>query len=101
MRILYIYRTATFRLLFWILLVLLLVAANYALSIRNHSLMLLVGLTGALISAVCIGIERLLFKAGEIAEPAYTTRVIRQVALLAISLGFSALALMLVTGIID
>jgi hypothetical protein len=50
---------------------------------------------------VSIYVERINFNRGESFEPAYTTRVIRSVALLAVSLGLAALSIILMLGIYD
>lgn len=95
------YRTAAFRYLFWGLMVVLLVTANWALKGGHHLLLLVVAMVGVAVAATGIGIERANFRRGESLEPAYTSRVIRQVALLAISLGFVVMSLVLMTGILD
>lgn len=89
------YQTSTYRTAFWILLIVLLVTANWAL--RNNCHLLLLGLAsiGVVLGAVSIYVERINFRRGSSAEPAYTTRVIRPVALLAVSLGLVALAVIL------
>ena len=95
------YRTEAFRFLFWVILVVLLILANWALMTDSALLLLIVSLVGIVFSAVSIYVERLNFKNGESAEPHYTTRVIRQIALLTVSLGLAALALILISGILN
>ena len=55
--------------------------------------------SGSLLGALSIYVERINFSRGESFEPAYTTRVIRSVALLAVSLGLTVLAIILMLGI--
>ncbi len=95
------YRTPAFRYTFWALLIILLILANWALMTQSDLLLFLVSAVGILFSAVGIYIERLNFKSGDTDEPTYTTRVIRQVALLAVSLGLAVLALVLVSGLLN
>lgn len=94
------YRTPAFRYTFWAFLIILLILANWALMTHSDFLLFLVSTVGILFSAVGITVERLNFKSGETDEPTYTTRVIRQVALLAVSLGLAALALVLMSGLL-
>jgi hypothetical protein len=56
---------------------------------------------GVVLGAGSIYVERINFNRGESFEPAYTTRVIRSVALLAVSLGLAALSIILMLGIYD
>jgi len=95
------YQTSAYRYVFWILLICLLILANW--SLRNGDYLLLLGVAsvGVAIGAVSIYVERINFSRGESFEPAYTTRVIRLVALLAVSLGLSVLAIILMLGIYD
>lgn len=96
-----IYRTDAFRYAFWIFLVILIILANWALMTGRDLLLLVVSAIGILFSSVSIYIERLNFKHGDYAEPVYTTSVLRQIALLAISLGLAVLALILMSGILN
>jgi hypothetical protein len=93
------YQTSAFRYVFWILLIFLLILANWALRNDNHLLLLGVALVGVVFGAVNIYVERINFSRGESLEPAYTTRVIRSVALLAVSLGLTVLSIILMLGI--
>lgn len=93
------YQTSAYRYVFWILLVFLLILANWTLRDGNHLLLLGVALVGVVFGAVSIYVERINFSRGESFEPAYTTRVIRSVALLAVSLGLTALSIILMLGI--
>jgi len=95
------YGTAVFRYAFWMILIVLLILANWALISDSALLLLLVSATGIVFSTVCIYIERLNFKHGDIVEPAYTTRVIKQIALLTVSLGLCVLAIILMSGILN
>jgi hypothetical protein len=95
------YRTDTFRFAFWMFLIVLLILANWALMTDSDLFLLLVSTVGIVVSALSIYIERLNLKHGDSAEPTYTNRVIRQIALLAVSLGFAALALILISGILN
>jgi hypothetical protein len=95
------YQTSAYRYIFWMVLIVVLILANWALRSGSHFLLLAVASVGVLIGAVSIYVERLNFKRGESFEPAYTTRVIRPLALLAVSLGLTVLALILILGIYD
>ena len=95
------YQTSAYRYVFWILLILLIILANWALRNGDHLLLLGVALVGVAFGAVSIYVERINFNRGESFEPAYTTRVIRLVALLAVSLGLTVLAMILILGIYD
>ena len=95
------YQTSAYRYVFWILLISLLILANWALRKGEHLLLLCVAAVGVALGAVSIYIERINFNRGESFEPAYTTRVIRLVALLAVSLGLTVLAIILMLGIHD
>ena len=93
--------TSAYRYVFWILLIFLLILANWALKNGNHLLLLGVASFGVVLGAVSIYIERINFSRGESFEPAYTTRAIRSVALLAVSLGLTVLSIILMLGIYD
>ena len=93
------YQTSAYRYVFWIILILLLILANWALRNGNHLLLLGVASVGVALGAVSIYVERINFSRGESLEPAYTTRVIRLVALLAVSLGLTVLSIVLMLGI--
>ncbi|MGB5616253.1 MAG: hypothetical protein WBM78_05395 [Desulfobacterales bacterium] len=95
------YQTSTYRYVFWILLVFLLILANWALRNGDHLLLLGVASVGVVLGAVSIYVERINFRRGESFEPTYTTRVIRSVALLAVSLGLTVLSIILMLGIYD
>ncbi|MEN8689261.1 MAG: hypothetical protein AB1Z18_11670 [Desulfobacterales bacterium] len=95
------YQTSAYRYVFWILLIFLLVLANWALRNGDHLLLLGVASVGVVLGAGSIYVERINFNRGESFEPAYTTRVIRSVALLAVSLGLAALSIILMLGIYD
>lgn len=92
------YQTSAYRYVSWILVIGLLILANWTLRNGDHLLLLGVASVGVVLGAVSIYIERINFRRGESIEPAYTTRVIRPVALLAVSLGLSALSLILMLG---
>jgi hypothetical protein len=74
------YQTSAYRYVFWILLIFLLVLANWALRNGDHLLLLGVASVGVVLGAGSIYVERINFNRGESFEPAYTTRVIRSVA---------------------
>ena len=93
------YQTSAYRYAFWILLVFLLILANWALRNGDHLLLLGVASVGVVLGAVSIYVERINFNRGESFEPTYTTRVIRSVALLAVSLGLTVLSIILMLGI--
>ena len=95
------YGTEVFRYAFWMVLIVLLILANWALMSGSALLLLVVSATGIVFSTISIYIERLNFKHGDIVEPAYTNRVIRQIALLTVSLGLCALAIILISGILN
>jgi hypothetical protein len=95
------YQTSAFRYVFWILLISLLILANWALRSGEHLLLLAVASVGVALGAVSIYVERINFNRGESFEPTYTTRVIRLVALLAVSLGLAVMAIILMLGIHD
>jgi hypothetical protein len=95
------YRTEAFLYAFWMVLIVLLILANWALMSDSPLLLLLVSAVGIVFSAISIYIERLNFKHGDIIEPAYTTRVIKQIALLTISLGLCVMAIILISGILN
>ncbi|MFZ0611879.1 MAG: hypothetical protein WAM73_06565 [Desulfobacterales bacterium] len=93
------YQTSAYRYIFWTMLIVLLILANWALRAGHHLLLLAVALIGIGLGAVSIYVERINFRRGESSEPAYTTRVIRPVALLAVSLGLAVLAIILMLGV--
>jgi hypothetical protein len=95
------YQTSAYRYVFWILLISLLILANWALRNGEHVLLLGVASVGVALGAVSIYVERINFNRGESFEPTYTTRVIRLVALLAVSLGLAVMAIILMLGIHD
>ena len=95
------YRTRVFRYAFWMFLIILLILANWALATGSDRLLLLVSVAGTVISTMSIYIERLNFKHGEFDEQQYTTRAIRHIALLTISLGLGVLAIILMSGILN
>jgi multisubunit Na+/H+ antiporter MnhB subunit len=96
-----IYRTDAFRIAFWMILVILIILANWALMTGSDFHLLVVSAVGIIFSSTSIYIERLNFKDGDYTEPIYTTRVLRQIALLAISLGLAVLTLILMSGILN
>jgi len=91
--------TSAYRYIFWILLIFFLILANWALRNGDHLLLLGVASAGVVLGAVSIYVERINFSRGDSVEPAYTTRVIRSVALLAVSLGLTVLSIILMLGI--
>jgi hypothetical protein len=93
------YLTSTYRYIFWILLIFFLILANWALRNGDHLLLLGVASAGVVLGAVSIYVERINFSRGDYFEPAYTTRVIRSVALLAVSLGLTVLSIILMLDI--
>ncbi|MFY9706873.1 MAG: hypothetical protein WBV95_21350 [Desulfobacterales bacterium] len=93
------YLTSAYRYIFWILLIFFLILANWALRNGDHLLLLGVASAGVVLGAVSIYVERINFNRGDSFEPAYTTRVIRSVALLAVSLGLTVLSIILMLGI--
>ena len=95
------YQTSAYRYVFWIVLIFLLILANWALRNGDHLLLLGVASVGVVLGAVSIYVERINFSRGESFEPAYTTRVIRSVTLLAVSLGLTVLSIILMLGIYD
>jgi hypothetical protein len=95
------FQTSAYRYVFWIILIFLLILANWALRNGNHLLLLGVASVGVALGAVSIYVERINFSRGESFEPAYTTRVIRLVALLAVSIGLAVLSIVLMLGIHD
>ena len=95
------YCTRVFRYVFWMFLIILLILANWALMTDSDLLLLLVSAIGIVTSTLSIYIERLNFKHDEFAEPIYTTRVIRHIALLTVSLGLGVLAIILMSGVLN
>ncbi|MGD8970487.1 MAG: hypothetical protein PVG01_03700 [Desulfobacterales bacterium] len=95
------YQTSAYRYVFWILLIFLIILSNWALRNSDHLLLLGVASVGVVLGALSIYVERINFSHGDSFEPAYTTRVIRSVALLAVSLGLTVLSIILMLGIYD
>lgn len=93
------YQTSAYRYAFWTMLIVLLILANWALRAGHHLLLLAVASIGIGLGAMSIYVERVNFRRGDSSEPAYTTRVIRPLALLAVSLGLAVLAIILMLGV--
>ena len=96
-----IFRTDVFRYTVWFFFILFIVLINWALLTNRHLHLLSISILGILFSSLCIYYERLNFKHGEYNEPVYTTRVLKPIAVLTISLGLAVLALFLMYDILN
>ena len=96
-----IFRTGYFRYIVWFFLVIFIILVNWAIITNRHLHLLLVSMLGILFSSLFIYYERLNFKHGKYAEPVYTTRVIKPIAVLTISLGLAVMALFLMSDILN
>ena len=97
----HIFRRDAFRYAVWVLLVIFFILVNWALITNRHLHLLLVSILGILFSSLSIFCERLNFKHGDYTEPVYTSRVLRPIALLTISLGLAVLALFMMSDILN
>ena len=95
------FRTGYFRYTVWFLLIIFIILVNWAIITNRHLHLLLVSILGILFSSLFIYYERLNFKHGEYEESVYTTRVLKPIAVLTISLGLAVMALFLMSDILN
>ena len=96
-----IFGTTAFRYAVWLFLVVFSILVNWALITNRHLHLLLISILAILLSSLSIYYERINFKHGDYTETVYTTRVLKPIAVLTISLGLAVLALFLMSDILN